>query len=189
MQHPEEDLSAYGSGELNEMERKRVEEHLAVCAQCMEQLGRLQKLDEILAEQQHELEPKDDFVQRVLTHVDRDKIVPASFRNKRLTIFVAAAVIAFFVFLLSQQKGTPPVSPIVQETPKTKTVPPPAQSPDQPRRKQIVPQPPVVADLATEDAELIAHLEELQDMEIIQNLQDLDHLDLAVILADSGEMQ
>ena len=188
MPHPEEELSAFVSGELNEIERKLVEEHLTVCAQCMEHLRRLQKLDEILLEQHDELEPSHDFVQGVIAQTDREKIVRSFFPHKRLTILVAAAVIAFFAFLLSLQKEIPSAPPIVKERSDADTTHPPALSPVHPREEHISPQPPTEPSVM-EDAELIAHLEELQDMELIQNLQDVDRLDLAVILANSGEMQ
>src|SRR5918996_6345302 len=106
MPHLEIELSAYISDELNEFERKRVEEHLASCPQCMEQLQRLQKLDVLL--KQEELEPSPDFVDNVLWRVDQERKV-LSFRfRKGIAFFVAVAILVFFAFLISLKQTPSP---------------------------------------------------------------------------------
>ncbi len=178
MSHLGENLSAYVSDELDESERKTVEEHVAVCAGCMEALRRLQKLDAWMAEA-IELEPAPDFVERVLIRVEKERRVIA-FRVKRsIAALAAAAAIVFFAFLLSMRNEPPPLvkKPAVVEQPEGT---PPGASP-----RDSVPAQPANPD--DTDVELIAHLDELENMEVIREFENLESLELALI-AGSAEV-
>lgn len=48
MKHAEKDLSAYLDGELGERDRRRIEEHLAVCESCRRELDALERVEDIL---------------------------------------------------------------------------------------------------------------------------------------------
>lgn len=187
MPHLHEELSAYISGELDEQERRKAEEHLAGCNDCMEQLQKLQRLDALLG-QLDELEAPPDFVQEVLARAEQErKVVP--FRARRgFAILLAAAVIAFFAFLLSRQNQTTPTPPAPPRVVKKPEIHP------EPQQKQpvVVPAPhpaPQPVESPAEDPELIAHLEELQNMELIRDLDNLDNLDLAMMMAGAEEVK
>jgi hypothetical protein len=167
MDHLEEDLSAYISNELDESQKKSVEAHLATCPICTEKQRQLQKLEN-LTEQEKPIEPPPDFLKKVMSRIDRESRV-IRFRSRRnVAIFVAAAVFAFFVFILSLRNPVRVPPPLVHHTPK------PAISTPSPKAQE-----------KSEDVELIAHLDELENMEVIRQFNDLDQFDTAIMLAES----
>jgi anti-sigma factor RsiW len=174
MEHLEEDLSSYVSNELKESERQKVETHLSICPTCAEKLQQLQKLNAFI-DQSTSLHPGPEFVKDVLVRVDREKRTIRFRMRRNVAIFVAAAVIAFFVFLISLQKLGPP-SPVMVRHPRVPVHQPgtSVQSPAVKQQAGIV-----------QDAELIAHLDELENMELIQQLDDLDQFDAAMMMAEN----
>jgi hypothetical protein len=167
MDHLEEDLSAYLSNELDESQKKSVEAHLSSCHTCTEKLQQLQKL-ESLTEQEVSIDPHPDFLKKVLTRVDQEsRILRFRFR-RNVAIFIAAAVLAFFVFILSLKNPSPVKPTEVHKVPK-----PAISSPSH----QIEKKP--------DDVELIAHLDELENMEVIRQFNDLDQFDAAIMLAEN----
>jgi hypothetical protein len=167
MDHLEEDLSAYLSNELDESERKSVEAHLSSCQVCNEKLQQLQKL-ESLTEQDVSIEPHPDFLKKVMMRVDQESRI-IRFRSRRnLAIFIAAAVLAFFVFILSLKNPSPVQPTVVHHPPKPVVSPPSHQMEQKP-----------------DDVELIAHLDELENMEVIRRFNDLDQLDAAILLTEN----
>jgi anti-sigma factor RsiW len=177
--HSNEALSAYLAGRLSGAERAAVEEHLKTCAACYAELDRLKEVDHLLA-QDGQIEPSRNFTQRVLEQVNRENRV-VSFRARRVAAWVAAAaVIVFAVFLLRILKdgGPPPPAPLVKKTP--------AQQ--EPVVKQPAPAP-AESSLTPEDADLIAHLDELEDMELIDNFDSLQELDTALLASEAEHVR
>jgi len=165
MEHLEEDLSAYISGELDESERRSVESHLSVCAACMTKLNQLQKLESLLSE---ELPPetRSDFLTRVLARFDQErKVIHFRFR-RNVAILAAAAIIAFFTLILFLEK--PVTLPTILVHPSKRPTAPISSQPE-----------------GTADAEMIAHLDDLENMEVIRQLDDLDQFDAAMMLSES----
>jgi len=168
MDHLEEDLSAYLSNELDESQKKSVEAHLSSCRICTEKLQQLQNL-ESLTEQEVAIDPHPDFLKKVMTRVNQESRI-IRFRSRRnVAIFIAAAVLAFFVFILSLKNPAPVKHPVVQQVPKPAIIHPPSH---QTKEK-------------SDDVELIAHLDELENMEVIRQFNDLDQFDAAMMLAEN----
>ncbi|MCI0413233.1 zf-HC2 domain-containing protein [bacterium] len=175
MPHLEVELSAYVSDELEEFERKRVEEHIASCRKCMDELQRLQRLDALLVEE--ELEPDPEFLDGVLWRIDQSRTGRP--RYKRIVLFLAAAIVAFFAFLLSLQKQAPEPPPVADK-------PPVKESPQTP--KSVTPAPSPKPE-PVEDPELIAYLDDLENMELIREMENLDNLNLAIVMAATEETE
>lgn len=177
MQHPEENLTAYASGQLTGDEAQKVEQHLKACESCRKELHRLRQLD-LLLSSVGDIEPSPRFMQGVWNRIQQDQKVIA-FRSRRKLSWVAlAAVIAFFVFVLAVNRW--PHSPEVahQTQPQQHKVAkptPPAPLP-QPQNQPSAPE-----TVTPEDAELIANLDIIENMDVIQNYDDVENLDVALL--------
>lgn len=188
MQHPEEDLSAYASGQLTGEETQKVEQHLATCESCRKELHRLRQLD-VLLSNAGEIEPSPRFIQGVLNKIQQDQKVIA-FRSRRKLSWVAlAAVVAFFVFVLAVSRGprSPGVARQTQPQQQHKVVEPaPPVSLPQPQNQPATPNAETVT---PEDAELIANLDIIENMDVIQNYDDVENLDVALLNSSPDKPQ
>jgi anti-sigma factor RsiW len=166
MAHVDKDLSAYIAKELDPARCRTIENHLADCLQCSEVFRELQKLDALLS-QTGDLSPRPDFAQKVMARIDAPQKVTLFGRRRPLAILAFAAAVMFIVLILALRNPEP--NPIANRLKKTVT---PAVS----QQKQVP------------DAEMIAHLDELQNMEVIRQLDDLQSLD-AVLVMDQKEIE
>jgi hypothetical protein len=178
--HIEEELSSYLSGELSASETEAVEKHLADCALCSDQLKALEQLNGLLSDAD-EIQPTARFAREVLGRVDEERRVVA-FRSRRTIVWLAAAAaIAFVVLLLSIQKETQPPSSISHWKPKIESPAPPPVPNTPPANK-------VGADkVSPEDAELIAHLDALENMDLIENYDNLEYMEAALLAGEQGK--
>jgi hypothetical protein len=197
--HVYESIPAYLANELSDEERSAVELHLRDCNACSRELDDQKKLDEIL-DQAHPISPRSNLVQEVMRQV-RSAEKQISVRKKSLLPWLAvAAVIAVIVFLLRIQKDTPlppqqvkkapAVKPEIQKqpTPKPKPTPPEIEQAPQVTKKnekviQPLPQPKQeqAPELSPEEEEVVAQLDELENMDVISNYENLENLELALM--------
>ena len=184
--HPEEELSSYVSGELNDAERNQIEEHLRNCAECTEKVEEIRHLNEVLNEADS-LEPSPFFTRRLLARVDDERKIIA-FRSRRTIWWLAAAAsIVFVVFLLSIQKETTPIAPISHWKP-------PAHTTGGQTRRVVnvaspLPQTSPQNGTTGEDPELIANLDAFENWDVIQNYENLEYLEAAVIAGNEGKSE
>ncbi|MDP8236025.1 MAG: zf-HC2 domain-containing protein [Candidatus Erginobacter occultus] len=108
-------LSGYLDGELDEGERKRVEEHLSVCPACAEELRALRGCVEGIGSLE-EVEPPADFLSRVHDRLEKKPglktalgkiFVPLPLRIP-LEAAAAAAVVILVVYLVKRPLGSLP---------------------------------------------------------------------------------
>ncbi|HET6267208.1 MAG TPA: zf-HC2 domain-containing protein [Acidobacteriota bacterium] len=211
--HLEEGLSAYLSGELDASERKLAEAHLRECRECSERLSQLRKLHDLLSTQT-EIEPSQGFAKRVISRIDADQNV-VRFRTKRILGWAleAAAVILFVLFLARYDRYAVKPGEIVHQTPPRviKKVAPPSpkpapkvivkQAPHQikPPLPQPIPAPqsavapapeqPAQPQLSAEDAEMIANLDELENMDVIRDYDNVQNMDVALIQSEEEHIR
>lgn len=191
--HLQEQLSALIAGELTEMERAAAEAHLKQCAECRLQLERLRDLSGVL-DANVEIEPSADFVPRVMKSIEAENKVVRIRTKSRLAWLALAAVLIFVVFLLRFYKNTAPQpGPVTRQgpaqAPPSKPAPPQVAEQKQPAPPPPVASPPGASHLSVDDTELIAHLDELQDMELIQNYDNLQELDTAILASQEEQVQ
>lgn len=93
MAHRGELIPAYLDGEVAGEEKERLEEHLAVCAQCRDELNALEEIDSLLSEAPL-LSPQPGFTARVMSKVAQREA------QRRLTR-VAPALVAVSLMLTS----------------------------------------------------------------------------------------
>jgi hypothetical protein len=180
--HLQEELSGYLAGDLEGRMLEEVEDHLRNCALCRADLDRLKRVEEAL-NGESPIEPSADFTSRVMRSVDQERKV---FRYDARTILgglAAAAAIAFLLLSLRVQRDVPPPAEMAQKPP-IKAVEPPKASRAPPDVVEELPAPaeaPVAAALSAEDIELIAHLDELENMEVIDEYESLVELNTAIV--------
>ncbi len=203
--HVTDDLSAYLANELELSDRGTVELHLRECEACRNELDVQKRLDELLAGTQA-LSPGPELIHGVMQRVSQE---PKSivFRKHVLPWLAAAAVLAAVLLLLRIQKdtalpgevvqGKKPVA-IKQEKPPapqpeaSQTVIPPDSRIPKSKQPQVAPAPPIVPQqtpppsITPEEAEVIAQLDELENMELISNYENLENLEIALI-GEGGE--
>ncbi len=196
--HVHENIPAYLAGELSETERRELEFHLRECTECSREFAAQKKLDEVLSKAQP-ISPRPELIQQVMQQA-RDTQNVVSFRKRSLLPWLAvAAVVAVILFLLRIQKETPapPVqvkkSPIVKpeiqkQTPTVKPVPREPEPPQVTKKEKKLPERPVppkeeneVPTLSPEEDEVVAQLDELENMDVISNYENLENLELALI--------
>jgi anti-sigma factor RsiW len=187
--HPDEELSSYVSGELNDVERRNVEEHLRGCSICTQKVSELRQLNEVLGEADV-LEPTPFFTKRVMARVDEERKIIA-FRSRRTIAWLAiAASIVFAVFLLSVRKETTPPPGIAHRRPAVHAT--SNQSHSTGTQSSAVPVQPnqsAHGNEANEDPELIANLDALENWDVIQNYDNLEYLEAAVVASGEGKTE
>lgn len=190
--HLQEQLSALIAGELTEAEGAAAEAHLKQCAECRLQLERLRDLSGVL-DANVEIEPSPDFVPRVMKSIDAENKGVRIHTKSRLAWLALAAVLVFVAFLLRFYKNTAPQpGPVTRQGPAvapSKPAPPQVAEQKEPAPSPPVVSPPVASYLSADDTELIAHLDELQDMELIQNYDNLQELDTAILASQEEQVQ
>lgn len=210
--HVTDDLSAYLANELDQDERSRVELHLRDCESCRKELDQHQRLNEVLASSQP-ISARPEILRGVMQRVRLEE--KSNFSKRVLPWLAIAAVLAAVLFLLKIRKETPvpgeevkknppviePVNPesLPKESPQTKIEPPsivkkappqepgvkpvPETMPEEP--PQIVQQENPQTSISPEDEEMIAKIDELENMDVISNYENLENLEVAIL--DEGE--
>jgi anti-sigma factor RsiW len=170
MSHPNENLSAYLSGELNTQERAEVEEHLEGCRECALQLKAMHQLNRLLS-QQPSVEPSSTFLQGVLQTIEQKKVSQKSanktIKRRTVVILAIAAAVAFFAILISLQYSPGPSQV-------EKGLPVPEKSTQQVTQQST--------QTIAEDPEMIAQLDQLEEMDLINNFDNLENLDVALLV-------
>ena len=162
-------------------------------------MEQLRQIDQLLA-QDDPVEPSPDFVARVMRQADAEKRVIHLNARKIVAWIALAAAIGFVVFLLFLYEGAHPApGPISQKPPAEVNPPAPSKTPSvtaqkEPAAAPVLPRKPVqnpaaasTENLSPGDAELIAHLDELQDMDLIKDYDSLQDLDTALIATQTGQ--
>jgi len=186
--HPEEELSSYVSGELNDSEGKRIEDHLQNCTECAEKVEEMRHLHEVLSEADV-LEPSPYFTKRVLARVDDERKIIA-FRSRRTIFWLAAAAsIVFVVFLLSIQKETTPRAPSSHWKPPLHSAPGQTKSVVVPPSHQEPVTEHIQKEATSEDPELIANLDAFENWDVIQNYENLEYLEAAVVAGNEEKSE
>lgn len=196
MKHFEEELSAYISDDLDTERQGEVESHLKKCESCSRELVRLQELAKLLVSVQ-ERNPSRDFKTRVVNSVRHN---PANTRNRQWIMWLAAAAaVTIMALILKPEPAEKPAAKIHKTIPVTKPVGsqdrvslPKEQKPNEvmPAAKEKRPEPSQTQEaLSSEEVQLIANLDALENMDLIVNYEDVDHLETALIAEDEDDSQ
>lgn len=196
MKHIEEDLSAYISGDMNAARKGEVEAHLKECESCARELFRLQEFDKLIVSVQ-EWNPSRDFKKRVVNSV-RQKSA-ATRKNRWLMWLAAAAVVAIMALILKPEPAVKPSAGVDKKIPVAKPIEPKGtiglakkqkSNEVMPAAKEIRPEISQTQEsLSSEEAQLIANLDALENMDLIVNYEDVDHLETALIAEDEDNSQ
>jgi Putative zinc-finger len=214
--HVTDDLSAYLANELDQTERSRVELHLRDCESCRKELDVQKRLDEVLANSQP-ISPRSEILRGVMHQVEHEQKVTAF--KRLLPWLAVAAVLAAVLFLLRIQKETPvpgevvkktppvikPINPrpFPKESPQTRIENPPVVKNTPPEEPIVKPVPetipeetPQIAEelnpqtlISPEDEEMIAKIDELENMEVISNYENLENLEVAIMDEGGGSQR
>lgn len=207
--HVTDDLSAYLANELDQNERSRVELHLSDCESCRNELDKHKRLDEVLASSPP-LSPRSEIIREVMHRVRHDES-SRSFNKRLLPWLAIAAVLAAALFLLKIRKETPvpdelvkknppiikPVNPTPapKESPQTEVKEPEVVKNAPPKKPVVKPEPETIPEetpqivqqlnpepaITPEDSEVIAKIDELENMDVISNYENLENLEVAII--------
>ena len=105
-----QNLDAYADGELPADERRRVEQHLAICAACARELARLRKLSAIIGAYRPVL--SSDALERIHNAVGQTWDVGILRIARRISAVAAAVVLAgslYLTFFETEQATAVPV--------------------------------------------------------------------------------
>jgi hypothetical protein len=212
--HVTEDLSAYLANELDHNERSRVESHLRDCESCRKELDKHKRLSELLASSQA-ITPSDEIIRGVMQQVQRDEKRNFSKRVLPWLALAAVLAAVLFLLKIRKEtpvpdevvkKKNPPIihpinpQPVPKQSPQTEIEPPPIVKNTPPKQPIIKPeQPQTIAEeppqiveqlnpqtsISAEDEEMIAKIDELENMDVISNYENLENLEVALI--DEGE--
>jgi hypothetical protein len=211
--HVTDDLSAFLANELDQNERSRVELHLRDCEACRNELDKHNRLNEVLANAQPiSADPK--IIRGVMQRIQHEEKSNFSKRVLPWLAIAAVLAAALFLLKIRKEtaapdevvkKKNPPVikpinpQPSPKESPQTIIEPPsivkktppkepivkpvPETMPQQP--PQMVQQQTPQTSISPEDEEMIAKIDELENMDVISNYENLENLEVAII--DEGE--
>jgi hypothetical protein len=212
--HVTEDLSAYLANELDHNERSRVESHLRDCESCRKELDKHKRLSELLASSQA-ITPSHEIIRGVMQQVQRDEKRNFSKRVLPWLALAAVLAAVLFLLKIRKEtpvpdevvkKKNPPIihpinpQPVPKQSPQTEIEPPPIVKNTPPKQPIIKPeQPQTIAEeppqiveqlnpqtsISAEDEEMIAKIDELENMDVISNYENLENLEVALI--DEGE--
>jgi hypothetical protein len=198
--HIHEDIPAYLAGELTESERQKVDLHLSQCSECSQELETQRKLNSILS-RARDLSPRPELLRGVMNQVQaKNQTVPFK-RRFIIPLLAAAAVIVIVLFLLKSQKDLPSphenvkkepiIKPEIEKQPDSKPQPVQPEQKAAPlitkEEKKIPAEPPQPMqeeeslELTPEEAEVVAQLDELEDMDIISNYENLENMEIALL--------
>jgi hypothetical protein len=194
--HIHEHIPAYLAGQLTEEERHRVDLHLSQCNECSQELQDQKRLDVILS-QARDLSPRKELLSGVMNQVQTQNKTSLFKRRFIIPLLAAAAVIVIVLFLLKSQRDLPPPHENVKKAPiiKPQNPQPKIQLEEKPapqvtKKEKKIPLPPPpqkpvqeeqTPELSPEEAEVVAQLDELEDMDIISNYENLENMELALL--------
>jgi hypothetical protein len=211
--HVTDDLSAYVANELDQNERSRVDLHLRDCESCRNELDVQKRLNDVLATSQ-QISPRPEILRGIMHRVQHEEKSNFSKRVLPWLAIAAVLVAVLFLLKIRKEtpvpeevvkKKNPPViepihpQPSPKESPQTKietpsivrktpphepiVIPTPETLPQEPQ--QIVQQKNPQTSISPEDEEMIAKIDELENMDVISNYENLENLEVAII--DEGE--
>ncbi|MCI0619355.1 zf-HC2 domain-containing protein [bacterium] len=214
--HVTDDLSAYLANELDQNERSSVELHLRDCESCRKELEKHKRLNEVLGGSQP-ISPGPEIIRGVMQQVQHEQKTIAF--KRLLPWLAVAAVLVAVLFLLRIQKETPvpgevvkktppvikPINPrpFPKESPQTQIENPPVVKNTPPKEPIVKPVPqtipeetPQIAEqvnpqtsISPEDEEMIAKIDELENMDVISNYENLENLEVAIIDEGGGSQR
>ncbi len=214
--HVTDDLSAYLANELDQDERSRVELHLRDCESCRKELEKHKRLNEVLASSQL-ISPGHEIIRGVMRQIQHEQ--KAITFKRLLPWLAIAAVLAAVLFLLRIQKETPapgevvkktppvikpinPPTPAPKESPQTQIENPPVVKNTPPKEPIVIPVPETIPEESTqiaeqnpqtsispEDEEMIAKIDELENMDVISNYENLENLEVAIMDEGGGSQR
>jgi len=212
--HVTDDLSAYLANELDQNERSRVELHLRDCESCRKELDKHKRLNELLAISQP-ISPSDEIIRGVMQQVQHEKKSNFSKRVLPWLALAAVLAAVLFLLRIRKEtpvpgeivkKKNPPIikpvnpAPVPKELPQTEIEPPPIVKNAPPKQPIIKPEPQTIPEespqivqqenpqtsISSEDEEMIAKIDELENMDVISNYENLENLEVALIDEEEG---
>jgi hypothetical protein len=214
--HVTDDLSAYLANELDQNERSRVELHLRDCESCRKELEKHKRLNEVLGGSQP-ISPGPEIIRGVMQQIQHEQKVTAF--KRLIPWLAVAAVLAGVLLLLRIQKETPvpgevvkktppvikPINPrpLPKESPETKIENPPVVKNTQSKEPIVKPEPQTIPEetpriaeqvnpqtsISSEDEEMIAKIDELENMDVISNYENLENLEVAIFDEGGGSQR
>jgi hypothetical protein len=211
--HVTDDLSAYLANELDDDERSNVESHLRDCESCRNELDKHKRLNEVLANSQP-ISARSEILRGVMQQVQHEQKRNFSKRVLPWLAIAAVLAAALFLLKIRKEtpvpdevvkKKNPPViepinpQPLPKELPQTRMETPSVVNKTPPKEPIVIPvpetmpqQPPQIVQqenpqtsISSEDEEMIAKIDELENMDVISNYENLENLEVALI--DEGE--
>jgi Putative zinc-finger len=213
--HVTDDLSAYLANELDQNERSRVESHLHECEACRKELDVQKRLDDLLANSQS-ITPGPEIIRGVMRQVHHEQKTIVFQKRLLPWLAAAAILAAALLLLRIQKdtpvppeivkEKKPPVikpiapSPVPEESPQTKIETPPVVKNTPPKQPIVQPEPETIPEetpqivqqlnpqppIPPEDSEVIAKIDELENMDLISNYENLENLEVAIV-GEGGE--
>ena len=207
--HVTDDLSAYLANELDQNERSRVELHLRDCEACRKELDKHKRLSELLSSVQP-ISADSKILRGVMQKVQHEHKGNFSKRVLPWLALAAVLAAALFLLKIRNEtpvpgevvkKKNPPViepinpQPAPKESPQTKIETPSIVQKTPPNEPIVKPVPETVpqeppqmvqqenpqTSISSEDEEMIAKIDELENMDVISNYENLENLEVALI--------
>jgi hypothetical protein len=216
--HVTDDLSAYLANELDQNERSRVELHLRDCESCQKELEKHKRLNEVLGGSQP-ISPSPEIIRGVMQQVQHEQKTIAFKRLLPWLAIAAVLVAVLFLLRIQKEtpvpgevvekKNPPVIRPINPPTPAPKELPqtkienppvvkitPPREPIEKPEPETIPEETPQIAEqvnpqtsISPEDEEMIAKIDELENMDVISNYENLENLEVAIMDEGGGSQR
>lgn len=216
--HVTDDLSAYLANELDQNERSRVELHLRDCESCRKELEKHKRLDEVLGSSQP-ISPGPEIIRGVMQRVQHEQKTIAFKRLLPWLAIAAVLVAVLFLLRILKETPVPgevvekknptvikpinPPTPAPKESPQTKIENLPVVKNAPPKEPIVKPVPETIPEETTqiveqqtpqtsmspEDEEMIAKIDELENMDVISNYENLENLEVAILDEGGGSQR